>query len=255
MFLVFPDAALYISQIDYQINGILGFPVIAALGEVQLSRKDEFVVPLQHSTPARYNMALDFLTPVIEIAGDSYTFDTGATTTMLYLPYFQRHKRTIEGKYQEKALSFGGAGGSVTKKGYEVDFEAPIGNQVIRLNDIMLFSKQIKENGDHYYGNIGQDLIGKFLLSLQLLNLNPQCSHGQRYKRADPVENGVNEIIHRWNTEHARIVSAAGIPRHENGRDRSAVFQCPAEVNRVEPFVCKGFGVHLSGNNQREVLV
>lgn len=162
VFLVFPDAALYIPQIDFQINSILGFPVISAMGEVQLSRKDEFVVPLQHSTPIRYNMALDFLTPVIEIAGDSYTFDTGATSTMLYLPYFQKYKKTIIGKYKEKPLSFGGAGGSITKKGYSVDFKAPIGDRVIRLSDIMLFSEQIKETGDHYYGNIGQDLIKKF---------------------------------------------------------------------------------------------
>lgn len=162
VFLVFPDAALYIPQIDYQINGILGFPVIEALGEVQISRKDEFVVPLQHSTPTRYNMALDFLTPVIEIAGDSYSFDTGATSTMLYLPYFQKHKKTITSKYKEKSLSFGGAGGSITKNGYEIHFEVPIGDQVIHLDDVMLFSEQIKENGDHYYGNIGQDLIKKF---------------------------------------------------------------------------------------------
>jgi len=162
VFLVFPDAALYIPQIDYQINGILGFPVIAAMGEVQISRKDEFVVPLLHSIPTRFNLAFDFLTPVIEIGGDSYSFDTGATTTMLYQPYFQKHQKTIEGNYKEKSLSFGGAGGSITKNGYEIHFDVPIGDQVIHLDDIMVFSEQIKESGDHYYGNIGQDLIGKF---------------------------------------------------------------------------------------------
>ena len=75
---------------------------------------------------------------------------------------FQKHKKTITSKYKEKSLSFGGAGGSVTKNGYEIHFEVPIGDQVIHLDDVMLFSEQIKENGDHYYGNIGQDLIKKF---------------------------------------------------------------------------------------------
>ncbi len=162
VFLVFPDAALYIPQISYQINGILGFPVIEALGEVQISREDEFVVPLQHSAPTQLNLALDFLTPVIEIAGDSYTFDTGADETMLYKPYYQKYPKKFRGKRERKRLKFGGAGGSVTRKGYLIDFEARLGDQNIRLRKIMAFSEPTRENIDGYFGNIGQDLIGKF---------------------------------------------------------------------------------------------
>ncbi|RTZ46153.1 hypothetical protein EJ377_17055 [Chryseobacterium arthrosphaerae] len=42
---MFADQALSFPQISYQINGILGFPVIEALKEVQLTQDDYFIVP------------------------------------------------------------------------------------------------------------------------------------------------------------------------------------------------------------------
>lgn len=45
VFLVFADSALHFPHLDYQINGILGYPVIESLKEVQLTQNDYFIVP------------------------------------------------------------------------------------------------------------------------------------------------------------------------------------------------------------------
>jgi len=42
IFLVFNNESLFIKELDHQINGILGFPVIEALEEIKISKKDFF---------------------------------------------------------------------------------------------------------------------------------------------------------------------------------------------------------------------
>ncbi|HSJ11631.1 MAG TPA: retropepsin-like aspartic protease, partial [Gillisia sp.] len=87
VFLVFPDEALAFPQIDYQISGIIGFPVIEALNEIQITADDRFLVPKTPSRPFERNLALDFLTPLLlledKYGTGTYTFDTGADKTML----------------------------------------------------------------------------------------------------------------------------------------------------------------------------
>jgi predicted aspartyl protease len=162
VFLVFPDTALAFSQIGYQINGIIGFPVIEAMKEVQITRSDEFIVPEKPSACALQNMALDFLKPVIAINEEYYTFDTGATGTSLYKKYYDKHKADIIGNYKETNLQFGGAGGMLTKKGYLVTFSPKVAAKILNIESVQAFSESIDEEQNHFYGNIGQDVIREF---------------------------------------------------------------------------------------------
>lgn len=162
VFLVFPDSALAIPQIQFQINGIIGFPVIEAMKEVQITQNNEFIVPAQRTTHHIQNMALDFLTPIICLDGDSYTFDTGADYTMLYELYFRKYKKQIEGNYKKLDLRFAGAGGDRIEKGYKIPFKAMVEGKPFIIDSVMVFSKNIKETENYFYGNIGQDLIKQF---------------------------------------------------------------------------------------------
>jgi predicted aspartyl protease len=162
VFLVFSDSALAVPQIQYQIHGILGFPVIEAMKEIQITRTGEFIVPEQRTTYAHRNMALDFLTPIIELDGESYTFDTGANKTILYEAYFNKHRQDIVNTYQEREVNLGGAGGSILRKSYEITFSPTIDNKPVPVDSVMVLQNNIKEDTDNFYGNIGQDLIGKF---------------------------------------------------------------------------------------------
>ena len=162
VFLVFADETLAVPQIDYQINGIIGFPVIEALGEVQLTRKDEFIVPDKPSVSKEQNMALDFLTPVIRMGEEYYTFDTGATSTSLYKKYFEKHRDKIVGNYKLTGIEFGGAGGTTTKEGYNIMYNPVINGKVLTIPEVQVFPENIEDNEGHYYGNIGQDVIKQF---------------------------------------------------------------------------------------------
>lgn len=94
VFLVFEDSALSFPQINYQINGILGFPVIEALKEVQLTQDDYFIVPEKETTiNSSSNMAIDGLSPLIFIDGKHFSFDTGADHTILYAPFYLENKK------------------------------------------------------------------------------------------------------------------------------------------------------------------
>lgn len=161
VFLVFPDEALAIPQIPFQINGIIGFPVIEAMNEVQLTRNGDFFVPKQGSAFSEQNLALDFLTPVIRLNGESFTFDSGASSTMLYDNYFTKHKNGITANYTETDITIGGAGGNITKKGYIIPFKTEVNGKVITLDSVQLFKEKIKDD-NYFAGNIGQDLIQQF---------------------------------------------------------------------------------------------
>ncbi|WP_261512667.1 retropepsin-like aspartic protease [Chryseobacterium paludis] len=161
IFLVFADTALSFPQINYQINGILGFPVIEALNEVQLTQDDYFIVPEKETkinTPA--NMAIDGLTPLIFIDGRHFTFDTGADQTMLYAPFYEENKKNIDKEYKGVKISMGGAGGKAEYDGFKVNHTFHILGKQIPLKNINLLKNKI--NKETVYGNIGQDVIRQF---------------------------------------------------------------------------------------------
>lgn len=162
VFIVFPDSALAIPQINYQINGIIGFPVIEAFKEIQITKKGVFIVPDKTTDLSLRNMALDFLTPVIQLNGESYSFDSGADATMLYSPYFEKYKTDITGNYKEVDYQFGGVGGAITKKGYAIPFKTELCGKQINLKDVVVLTENHKGSENYYYGNIGQDLIKKY---------------------------------------------------------------------------------------------
>lgn len=161
VFLVFPDEALAIHQLSFQINGIIGYPVIEAFKEIQLTPSGDCIIPVKRSTHTEQNLAIDFLTPVISLDGTAYTFDSGANATTLFSSYYVLHRDEIDQKYKETNISFAGAGGHATKKGYVVSFTTHVNGQAITLDSVQLFREKLKDH-EVYPGNIGQDLIRKF---------------------------------------------------------------------------------------------
>lgn len=163
VFLVFPDDALAFEQIGYQINGIIGFPVIEAMGEIQITKGDDFIVPDKPSVYTHQNMALDFLNPVIDINGEHYTFDTGATATSLYGRYYTKYKDAVTAAgYTQKDLEYGGAGGMRSQGGYEITYSPVINGKQLHIDNVQLFPDTGEAEPKKYYGNIGQDVIKLF---------------------------------------------------------------------------------------------
>ncbi len=164
VFIVVPDAALAFPQIEYQINGILGFPVLEALGEIRITTDDRFIVPREPGRTHASNLALDFLTPLLYLndsrGSGTYILDTGANVTMLFDTYYTLHREELS-ELKEVDYSFGGADGYITKKGVYVTFTPEINGKKAILDSVIVLKEPLKVD-NHFLGNIGQDFIRKF---------------------------------------------------------------------------------------------
>lgn len=170
IFLVLPDEILYIPQINHQIYGILGYPVIEALKEIRITQDGDFIVLEKESSfTGNSNMAMDGLTPLIYIDKRHFAFDTGADRTMLYHTFYIENKADFDKNYQSEKIRFGGAGGIAEFDGYVINHTFNIGDKEVNLESISLLKEKIQES-ETVYGNIGQDLVQQF--DTMILNFN-----------------------------------------------------------------------------------
>lgn len=163
VFLVFKDADLTFPPIDYEMKGILGFPIIRAFEEIRIT-KDSVFVPEKAVDYKLYNLAFDGLIPLakVEYKGDAlpFQFETGSATTTLYAKFYERYKTDIEANYPKTNLSV--PGGQYTIGGYLLDaVDLTVGGSTVNMKDVQLFPERISA-ADLQYGNLGQDFINKF---------------------------------------------------------------------------------------------
>lgn len=167
VFIVFPDSALSFAGGAYTIRGIIGYPVIEQLQEVRIDRTGFIAVPQQATDKDIRNFGMDELTPVINIPVNkdtlAFTFDTGAQQTDLNQPFYIRYKADIEATGKAFDLQQGGAGGSVTLKGWRIPATVfNVGGQAISLPNLGVKTGVTDTKNNFYYGNLGQDVMSKF---------------------------------------------------------------------------------------------
>lgn len=166
IFLVLPQASLSFPEANYTIEMIIGFPVIEALREISIINDSTFYVPKKQSVLVAQNLALSFLTPVVEVKenGNSlpFTFDTGATATMLYHTYFNENKEKILKSSTLDSSKIGGAGGVKILRNYKIPFTASISGKTFTLeNTSVLIEEHLKDKAG-IYGNLGKDVLKQF---------------------------------------------------------------------------------------------
>lgn len=165
VFLVFPEQSLSFPEANYTIDAILGFPVINALEEVMMVKAERFIITGGIVNPEYRNLALDFLTPVLEVREDStslpFTFDTGANSTALYPGYFEFRKERILETGTPDSLRFGGAGGVVKAPVYYIPFSGKIGESPFLLDSAAVHIEDVRDYPG-IYGNLGQDVLSQF---------------------------------------------------------------------------------------------
>lgn len=167
VFLVFDDADLSIPQVDYHMNGIIGFPVIEAMEEIRIRKDNTLFIPREVRPYTDNNLALDGLTPLVAVAysGDTLNFhlDTGAPTTALFAPFFRKYEQEIRQGREKTEFKTGGAGGIVNFEGYILDsLRLKIGSSAARLDSIQVHMEDIGAEEGYFHGNLGQDYIKQF---------------------------------------------------------------------------------------------
>ncbi|MEE8368807.1 MAG: retropepsin-like aspartic protease [Thermoanaerobaculia bacterium] len=167
-FLVFPDEALTFPG-GFQIHGLIGFPVIEAMGEVRFHRSGLLEVPLESATDARNTLALVGLDPVILVGYKDSEFicrlDTGANSTTFYEPFFRRFQSMIVREGTPSVARTGGVGGVREFSAYRLsDVELELGGRVASLENVDVYPTSIveREEENYLYCNVGRDILSQF---------------------------------------------------------------------------------------------
>lgn len=168
VFLVFPDSALAFPQINYQIRGIIGFPVIAGFGATTVSLGGELVLgDTAGSDAGEQNLCMRGLMPIVaaEHGGQRLHFglDTGAQSTALYPPFHAARRALVEASGGHELAQTGGAGGMREVRAHVLaPLVLTIGGREATVPRVYVFLDKTSEDSELLYGNLGQDVIRQF---------------------------------------------------------------------------------------------
>ncbi len=167
--LVLDDANLNVNlgNHSYQINAILGYPVLHAFGTIMFLRDGEFDAGEDvHPRGQGARMFMKGLMPVVECNLDGanlpFGFDTGAEGTNLFVRYYHRFHSQSPTWKKAKNRTYG-AGGIVKRRIYiQRQVDLGIGDKTVTLKDVPIFTSGTGTDNDYAYGNLGQDVVADF---------------------------------------------------------------------------------------------
>lgn len=172
VFLVLDDSLLSFAG-GFRIPGIIGFPVIEQVREVQFDRNGEVVFPAQSPARGAHNLELDELTPLTRVGwphdgGEARLLcrlDTGAQRTQLYDRFYRRFLDLLDSTTSPETRKTGGVGGvreltvRVLRRVHFV-----LGDTTIVLDSADVLTRPIARDGsaDYLDCNLGHDVLDAF---------------------------------------------------------------------------------------------
>ena len=167
--MILPDANININRgkTSYQINGIVGYPVLEALGVISFLQDGRFEA--EAATRAKRTgapMYMKGLTPLVvcNVEGKDlpFSFDTGASDTNLYVRYY-REFRSESRSWKRTTEKTAGAGGLVKRRIYfQPEVKLGIGDKTAILKKVSIYTSGTGTDTDYLYGNLGQDVPANF---------------------------------------------------------------------------------------------
>jgi hypothetical protein len=178
VFLVMPDARLTMPD-GFFMPGLLGFPVISALGAIAYQRDGSMQIGVK-SVAREPNLALDGNRVVAPIEFRQQKLlcqlDTGADNTVFYEPFYRRFPDLFADASRSHPLKLGGAGGAREIPAYPLEsMDFKLADKPIHLSGIQVLENSIVEAQDNYLAcNIGVDAFKAFksyVIDLKALRL------------------------------------------------------------------------------------
>jgi predicted aspartyl protease len=179
VFLVLSDQALYIGPLKYQIRGILGLPVLRALGCVAISAKGAVRMETKAVTADRGepNLFLDGGDLIVEARhGDrrlQMFLDTGANATAMNPSFRQGLMPDETASLKSKRNRTAGAGGVVSGKTEVLPtLRLEILGHILELTNVSLARQQPAGDKSYRDGTLGMDgLASGFTLDFRAMQL------------------------------------------------------------------------------------
>jgi predicted aspartyl protease len=151
----------------YQIQGILGYPVLQALGSFTIGGNEMAVSPESQPSPRSTTMYVEEMTPLIAATVEGrellFSFDTGASSGSFTAKYLREFPQQFASLRPRKAGA-SGAGGTRFLKAYHLPKVAvALGSATATLKDVPVNTNDLGVGLlDQLYGNLGQSLLSPF---------------------------------------------------------------------------------------------
>lgn len=181
VFLVLKDEALNIVPMKIQIRGLLGLPVIRALGRVEISSKGAIRIEGQKPAgAAEPNLCFDELSLLLEARHDGHSvqmfLDTGANASLAY-PSFRAFLSKDEiADLTKKREQTAGAGGTIKRTAETIPtLRLELMGHALDIPKVTLIAKQPKGDMGKRDGVVGMDgLTQDFALDFRTMQLTVQ---------------------------------------------------------------------------------
>jgi predicted aspartyl protease len=178
VFLVLSDSSLKIGPLNYQITGILGLPVLRAIGRLEVT-KSGLVRERPPATPSAGapNLYFDGSSPIVEVDHNGHhlqmLLDTGANTSALYPSVREALTPGERSGLRRKLERTAGAGGAVSLRTSVIPlFGLDILAHTVEIKDVSLLHETPSGNRRFRDGVIGMDaLTGGFVLDFDAMRL------------------------------------------------------------------------------------
>ena len=163
VFLVLPDSMLTFSN-GFRIPGIIGFPLIEGMGEVNLRGDGSLRIPAEASSPGPRNIAMEELRPLVQISygGEKLTclLDSGAGESQLQMPYYVAHRARVEREGVRDSVKLGGAGGERVMPIYRLRRATiGIGDTSVVLSNLRVQTTSLDDPKNELECAIGLDVL------------------------------------------------------------------------------------------------
>ena len=178
VFLVFPDELLTFPD-GMVIEGVVGFPLIEAMGEVRF-REGSLEIPEQVPERELRNLALDQLEPLVRVGYGEDTLlcrlDTGADTTDFYEPFARGYPALVETLGDPQTVKSGGVGGIRELSAWILkDVALDLGGATVTLAEADLYTTAItEEEKNDLHCNVGRDAVeqlGEYAINFRSMSL------------------------------------------------------------------------------------
>ena len=166
--LVLEDKDLYFEKKDYQINGIIGYLLMAAFRQITITQEGEVLIPANTiHRKAEQNLCMDELKPLIKLMIDNqpmtFTLDSGAVKTKFWTKFLESRESEIKKTGKPQSASMSGVGGSKDYSAYMVDeLLLRILDKTLKFKEAVIFTVPTVYQSEYHHGNIGQDWIRQF---------------------------------------------------------------------------------------------
>lgn len=180
-FLVVPDEVLEVGP-GFSVQGVLGFPIVDALGEMEFRRDGVLRIP--EAVPERKirNLAMDDLRPLVQVQVLGQTavceLDADVSQSVLYLPFVERVRSRIGAEARMDTIRTGGAVGESRVRAYILhDVSLTLGGKAVELRRLPVYPNtstgNSKEAADCRLGTDVLHASGGYVLNLRSMALLP----------------------------------------------------------------------------------